>query len=77
MNAKEDISLPLWSRTSLKPWAFQWKNSWASTTGSQRSKRGPKSQLERQLEAIATLPRNQQQKILAVVEAMIAHHATR
>jgi hypothetical protein len=34
---------------------------------SQRSKRGPKSQLERQLEAIADLPRNQQQKILAVV----------
>jgi transcriptional regulator with XRE-family HTH domain len=45
--------------------------------GAQRAKRGPKSQLERQLEAIATLPRNQQQKILAVVEAMIAHHAQR
>jgi hypothetical protein len=41
--------------------------------GTQRAKRGPKSQLERQLEAIATLPRHQQQKILAVVEAMIAH----
>jgi len=39
----------------------------------QRNKRGPKSQLERQLEAIATLPRQQQQKILDVVEAMIAH----
>jgi putative transcriptional regulator len=45
--------------------------------GAQRAKRGPKSQLERQLEAIATLPRNQQQKILAVIEAMIAHHAIR
>lgn len=45
--------------------------------GAQRSKRGPKSQLERQLEAVATLPRNQQQKILAVVEALIAHHAAR
>ncbi|MGI9165082.1 MAG: helix-turn-helix domain-containing protein [Pyrinomonadaceae bacterium] len=45
--------------------------------GAQRAKRGPKSQLERQLEAVATLPRNQQQKILAVVEAMIAHHAER
>ena len=45
--------------------------------GNQRGKGGPKSQLERQLEAIATLPRNQQQKILAVVEAMIAHHAAR
>jgi transcriptional regulator with XRE-family HTH domain len=43
--------------------------------GSHRAKRGPKSQLERQLEAVASLPRNQQQKILAVVEAMIAHHA--
>jgi transcriptional regulator with XRE-family HTH domain len=42
--------------------------------GVQHSKRGPKSQLERQLEAVATLPRHQQQKILAVVEAMIAHH---
>jgi hypothetical protein len=41
--------------------------------GAQRSKRGPQSQLERQLEAIATLPRHQQQKILDVVEAMIAH----
>ena len=39
----------------------------------QRAKRGPKSQLERQLEAIAALPRQQQQKILDVVEAMIAH----
>jgi hypothetical protein len=41
--------------------------------GAQRSKRGPKSQLERQLELVATLPRHQQQKILDVVEAMIAH----
>ena len=39
----------------------------------QRSKRGPKSQLERQLEAVATLPHHQQQKILGVVEALIAH----
>jgi len=41
--------------------------------GAQGSKRGPKSQLERQLEAIATVPRHQQQKILAVVEAIFAH----
>jgi hypothetical protein len=40
--------------------------------GAQRPKRGPKSQLERQLEAIATLTRQQQQKILDVVEAIIA-----
>ena len=45
--------------------------------GAQRSKRGPKSQLERQLEAVATVPRQQQQKILDVVEAMIAHHGAR
>ena len=42
---------------------------------SQARKRGPKSRLERQLESISTLPRNQQQKILAVVEAFIAQHA--
>ena len=41
--------------------------------GTQRSKRSPRSQLERQLEAVATLSRHQQQKILAVVEALIAH----
>jgi hypothetical protein len=43
------------------------------SNGGRRTKRGPKSQLERQPEAVATLPRYQQQKILAVVEAMIAH----
>ena len=37
-------------------------------------KRGPKSQLERQLEAIAELPRAQQQRILDVVQALIAQH---
>jgi transcriptional regulator with XRE-family HTH domain len=35
-------------------------------------KRGPKSQLERQLEAVADLPRSQQQQILNVVQALIA-----
>jgi transcriptional regulator with XRE-family HTH domain len=35
-------------------------------------KRGPKSQLEKQLEAIASLPRAQQQRILDVVQALIA-----
>lgn len=38
-------------------------------------KRGPKSRLERQLERISRLPRNQQEKILAVVEAFIDKHA--
>ena len=42
---------------------------------SQARKRGPKSRLERQLESIGKLPRNQQEKILAVVEAFIAQHA--
>jgi transcriptional regulator with XRE-family HTH domain len=37
-------------------------------------KRGPKSQLEKQLEAIADLPRAQQQRILDVVQALIAQH---
>ncbi|MCW5971683.1 MAG: helix-turn-helix transcriptional regulator, partial [Blastocatellales bacterium] len=35
-------------------------------------KRGPKSQLEKQLEAVAELPRSQQQRILDVVQALIA-----
>jgi transcriptional regulator of acetoin/glycerol metabolism len=35
-------------------------------------KRGPKSQLEKQLEAIADLPWAQQQRILNVVQASIA-----
>jgi hypothetical protein len=41
--------------------------------GAQRLKRRPNSQLERQFEFVAKLPRQQQQKILDVVEAMIAH----
>jgi transcriptional regulator with XRE-family HTH domain len=39
-------------------------------------KRGPKSKLERQIEAISKLPRQQQQKILAVIEAFTAQHAS-
>jgi transcriptional regulator with XRE-family HTH domain len=38
-------------------------------------RRGPKSKLEVQLEAIRNLPRNKQQKLLAVVEAFVAQHA--
>lgn len=34
-------------------------------------KRGPKSQLEKQLEAVADLPRAQQQQILNVVQALL------
>lgn len=40
-------------------------------------KRGPQSQLERQLTAIAALPRKEQQQLLAVVEAFISQHAQR
>ncbi|MCP9496914.1 MAG: helix-turn-helix domain-containing protein [Pyrinomonadaceae bacterium MAG19_C2-C3] len=39
-----------------------------------RKKRGPQSQLERQLTAIASLPRKEQQQLLAVVEAFISQH---
>jgi hypothetical protein len=62
----ETVDLPRLNPINLAPYSL-----------TIRAKRGPKSQLERQLEAIATLPRNQQQKTLAVVEAMIAHHAER
>lgn len=39
-------------------------------------KRGPKSQLERQLEVVAELPRHQQQQILNVVQALITQRRT-
>jgi hypothetical protein len=35
-------------------------------------KRGPQSQLEKQMAAIASLPRKEQQQLLAVVEALIS-----
>jgi len=38
-------------------------------------KRGPQSQLEKQMAAIASLPRKEQQQLLAVVEALISQHA--
>lgn len=37
-------------------------------------KRGPKSQLEKQLEVVAQLPRSAQQQILKVVSALVAQH---
>jgi len=39
-------------------------------------KRGPQSQLEKQMAAIASLPRKEQRQLLAVVEAFISQHAT-
>jgi len=44
---------------------------------SPRKKPGPQSQLEKQMQAIANLPRKEQQQLLAVVEAFISQHATR
>ncbi len=38
-------------------------------------KRGPKSRLERQREAIARLSKPQQRQILDVVEALVAQHS--
>ncbi len=40
-------------------------------------KRGPQSQLEKQMAAIAGLPRKEQQQLLAVVQAFVNQHATR
>jgi len=37
-------------------------------------KRGPKSQLEQRMEAIAKLPRSTRQRIMAVLDAFIAQH---
>ena len=42
-----------------------------------KSKRGPKSQIERQLEAVLRLPRNQQKKIIDVVNALVAQNSNR
>lgn len=42
-----------------------------------QKKRGPQSQLERQLAAIASLPRKEQQQLLAVVQAFVDQHAER
>ncbi len=43
-------------------------------SGAKAGKRGPKSQLERQLEIVLTLPRQTQQKIMAVLDAFITQH---
>jgi transcriptional regulator with XRE-family HTH domain len=41
---------------------------------SENSKRGPKSKLERQLEAVRKLPRAKQQQVSALLEAFVAQH---
>jgi len=46
-------------------------------TNGSHNKRGPKSQLERQLEAVAQLPRHQQKKIIDVVNALVAQNSNR
>jgi hypothetical protein len=40
-----------------------------------QKKRGPQSQLEKQLAAIASLPRKEQQQLLTVVQAFVNQHA--
>jgi hypothetical protein len=42
-----------------------------------QKKRGPQSQLEKQPAAIASLPRKEQQQLLAVVQAFVNQHADR
>ena len=42
-----------------------------------QKKRGPQSQLEKQLAAIASLPRKEQQQLLVVVQAFVNQHAVR
>jgi hypothetical protein len=42
-----------------------------------QKKRGPQSQLERQLAAIASLPHTEQQQLLAVVQAFVNQHSER
>jgi hypothetical protein len=42
-----------------------------------QKKRGPQSQLEKQMAAIASLPRKEQQQLLAVVQAFVDQHAER
>ena len=39
-----------------------------------RSKRGPASKLENQLERIRTLPKPRQRMVIDVIEAMLAQH---
>ena len=46
-------------------------------TNGSHNKRGPKSQLERQLETVAQLPRHQQKKIMDVVNALVAQNSNR
>jgi hypothetical protein len=41
-----------------------------------KKKSGPQSQLEKQMQAIASLPRKEQQQLLAVVEVFISQHTS-
>ena len=45
-------------------------------TQARRSKRGPASKLENQLERVSTLPRPRQHMVIDVIEAMLAQHSS-
>lgn len=45
-------------------------------TQARRSKRGPASKLENQLERISTLPKPRQRMVIDVIEAMLAQHGS-
>ncbi|EER62090.1 transcriptional regulator, XRE family [Acidovorax delafieldii 2AN] len=45
-------------------------------TQARRSKRGPASKLENQLERISTLPKPRQRMVIDVIEAMLAQHSS-
>lgn len=45
-------------------------------TQARRSKRGPASKLENQLERISTLPKPRLRMVIDVIEAMLAQHSS-
>ena len=47
------------------------------TNGTKKRGSGPTGKMRQLFEAASRLPRNQQQKIAAIIEPFIAHHAER
>ena len=52
------------------------KELFGENTQARRSKRGPASKLENQLERISTLPKPRQRMVIDVIEAMLAQHSS-
>lgn len=50
------------------------EDSGTSTIAPRRSKRGPPSKLERQLDAIARLPKAEQRAVTTLIDAVLAQH---